>query len=49
MLNLASTPGLSLKLIAAGVRTVESHSWDATVAAALDAVESLEPDAMGKR
>lgn len=49
VLNLASTPGLSLKLIAAGVRTVEGHSWDATVSAALDAVESLEPDAMGKR
>jgi glycosyltransferase involved in cell wall biosynthesis len=42
ILNLASTPGLSLKLISAGVRTVESHSWDATVSAALDAVESLE-------
>ena len=41
ILTLASTPGLSLKLIAEGVRTVESHSWDATVAAALDAVESL--------
>lgn len=49
VLNLASTPGLSLKLIAAGVRTVEAHSWDATVASALDAVESLAPDAMGKR
>jgi len=42
ILTLASTPGLSLKLIAEGVRTVENHSWDATVAAALDAVESLE-------
>lgn len=48
ILNLASTPGLSLKLIAAGVRTVEAHSWDATVSAALDAVESLEPDATGR-
>lgn len=41
VLNLAATPGLSLKLIAEGVRTVESHSWDATAAAALDALESL--------
>ena len=40
-MTLASTPGLSLKLIAEGVRTVERHSWDATVAAALDAIESL--------
>ncbi len=40
--TLASTPGLSLKLIAAGVRTVEDRSWDATVSAVLDAVESLE-------
>jgi len=48
ILNLASTPGLSLKLIAAGVRTVEAHSWDATVAAAFEAVESLEPDATGR-
>ncbi|MFI5361340.1 MAG: glycosyltransferase [Elusimicrobiota bacterium] len=42
IVTLASTPGLSLKLIAAGVRTVECHSWDATVAAALDAIESME-------
>jgi glycosyltransferase involved in cell wall biosynthesis len=42
IVTLASTPGLSLKLIAGGVRTVERHSWDATVAAALDAIESLE-------
>lgn len=41
VLNLAATPGLSLKLIAEGVRTVERHSWDATAAAALDALESL--------
>ncbi len=45
ILNLSATPGLSLKLIAAGVRTVEAHSWDATVSAALDAVESLEVEA----
>ncbi|MDE2511342.1 MAG: glycosyltransferase, partial [Elusimicrobia bacterium] len=42
IVTLSSTPGLSLKLIAEGVRTVENHSWDATVAASLDAVESLE-------
>ena len=42
IITLASTPGLSLKLIAGGVRTVECHSWDATVAAALDAIESIE-------
>jgi len=41
VVTLASTPGLSLKLIAEGVRTVERHTWDATVAAALDAVESV--------
>ncbi|MDX6769829.1 MAG: glycosyltransferase [Elusimicrobiota bacterium] len=41
VLNLAATPGLSLKLIAEGVRTVERHSWDATAAAALDALEAL--------
>ncbi|HEX4048235.1 MAG TPA: glycosyltransferase [Elusimicrobiota bacterium] len=42
IVTLASTPGLSLKLIAEGVRTVERHSWDATAAAAFDAIESLE-------
>jgi glycosyltransferase involved in cell wall biosynthesis len=41
ILNLAATPGLSLRLIAEGVRTVEAHSWDATVAATMEAVESL--------
>lgn len=45
VLNLAATPGLSLKLIAEGVRTVERHSWDATAAAALDALETLEVNA----
>jgi glycosyltransferase involved in cell wall biosynthesis len=45
IVTLSSTPGLSLKLIAEGVRTVERHSWDATVSAALDAVESLEVSA----
>jgi len=42
IVTLASTPGLSLKLIAEGVRTVERHSWDATVAATFDALETLE-------
>jgi glycosyltransferase involved in cell wall biosynthesis len=41
IVTLASTPGLSLKLIGGGVKTVEQHSWDATVCAALDAVDSL--------
>ncbi len=42
IITLNTTPGLSLRLIAEGVRTVERHSWDATVATALDAVETLE-------
>lgn len=41
IITLATTPGLSLRLIAEGVRTVERHSWDATAAATLEAVESL--------
>ncbi|MDD5302471.1 MAG: glycosyltransferase, partial [Elusimicrobia bacterium] len=41
IITLNTTPGLSLRLIAEGVRTVERHSWDATAAAALDAVETL--------
>lgn len=41
IITLATTPGLSLRLIAEGVRTVERHSWDATAAAALDAFETL--------
>ena len=45
IVTLASTPGLSLRLIAEGVRTVERHSWDATVAAALDAIEGVETPA----
>lgn len=45
IITLNTTPGLSLRLIAEGVRTVERHSWDATAAAALDAVESLEVSA----
>ena len=42
IITLNTTPGLSLRLIAEGVRTVERHSWDATVAAAFDAVETLQ-------
>ena len=42
IITLNTTPGLSLRLIAEGVRTVERHSWDATAAAALDAIETLE-------
>ena len=41
VITLATTPGLSLRLIAEGVRTVERHSWDATAAAALEAFETL--------
>lgn len=41
IITLNTTPGLSLRLIAEGVRTVERHSWDATVSASLDAVEAL--------
>lgn len=41
ILTLATTPGLSLRLIAEGVRTVERHSWDVTAAATLEAVETL--------
>lgn len=41
IVTLASTPGLSLHLIDQGVRTVERHSWDATAAAAIEAVEEL--------
>ncbi len=39
VVTLASTPGLSLRLIAEGVRTVERHSWDATAAATFAALE----------
>ncbi|PIR18619.1 MAG: hypothetical protein COV48_06495, partial [Elusimicrobia bacterium CG11_big_fil_rev_8_21_14_0_20_64_6] len=42
IITLNTTPGLSLRLIAEGVRTVERHSWDITVAAAFDAIETLE-------
>ncbi len=40
--NLASTPGLSLELIAGGVRTVEERTWDKTAACVFDIVENLE-------
>lgn len=45
IITLNTTPGLSLRLIAEGVRTVERHSWNATAAAALDAIESLRVQA----
>ena len=41
VVTLASTQGLSLKLIAEGVRTVERHNWDATAAATFAAIEEL--------
>lgn len=41
IVTLSSERGLSLKLIGEGIKTVESHSWDATVAAAFEALESL--------
>jgi glycosyltransferase involved in cell wall biosynthesis len=39
--TLWSVRGLSLQLIAEGVKTVERHTWDATVAAAFDALEEM--------
>lgn len=41
VVTLASTSGLSLRLIAEGVRTVERHSWDSTVSATFAAFEEL--------
>lgn len=41
IMTLFSVRGLSLRLIDSGVKTVTSHSWDVTVAAVFDAVESL--------
>ena len=41
IVTLASVNGLSLKLISEGIKTVERHSWDATVSAVFDALESL--------
>jgi glycosyltransferase involved in cell wall biosynthesis len=40
--TLATNPDLSLKLIDAGVATVERHNWAQTTAAALSAIESME-------
>ncbi len=41
LVTLWSVRGLSLQLIAEGIKTVERHTWDATVAAAFDALEDL--------
>ncbi len=41
LVTLASVRGLSLRLIAGGVKTVEHHTWDATVAATFEALEGL--------
>jgi len=41
IVTLASTTGLSLRLIAEGVRTLEKHSWEATVASTWDVCEEL--------
>lgn len=41
VITLASVQGLSLRLMQEGIKTVERHSWDATVEAALTALESL--------
>jgi len=41
LVTLWSVRGLSLQLIAEGVKTVERHTWDATVAATFDALEDL--------
>ncbi|MBI5625496.1 MAG: glycosyltransferase [Elusimicrobia bacterium] len=41
VVTLASVPGLSLKLIGAGIKTVEERSWDLTVDKAFTAFEGL--------
>jgi len=41
LVTLRSVRGLSLQLIAEGIKTVERHTWDATVAAAFDALEEM--------
>jgi glycosyltransferase involved in cell wall biosynthesis len=41
LVTLRSIRGLSLQLIAEGVRTVELHTWDATINAAFEALEGL--------
>jgi glycosyltransferase involved in cell wall biosynthesis len=41
LVTLWSVRGLSLQLISEGIKTVERHTWDATVAAAFDALEEM--------
>ncbi len=41
VVTLSSVRGMSLKLIAGGIATVERHSWEATVASILTALESV--------
>jgi glycosyltransferase involved in cell wall biosynthesis len=41
IVTLYSVRGLSLRLIAGGIRTVEQHSWDATMGATFDALEAM--------
>ena len=43
LVTLSSVRGLSLQLIAEGIKTVELHTWEATVAAAFEALEGLAP------
>jgi glycosyltransferase involved in cell wall biosynthesis len=42
IVTLASEPGLSLRLIRAGIETVEKHTWDATVEKVFEAIEALK-------
>lgn len=41
LVTLWSVRGLSLQLISEGIKTVESHNWDATVKAAFKALEEM--------
>ena len=41
LVTLSSVRGLSLQLISAGIKTVEAHSWDASVAATITALEEM--------
>ena len=41
LVTLRSVRGLSLQLISEGVKTAERHTWDATITAALDALEEM--------
>lgn len=41
VVTLSSVAGLSLRLIEGGIKTVEKHSWDATVSAAFSALDLL--------